>query len=841
MDTLVYRLRRPLADGRQEIMLSPVEFLSRLVDLLAPPRRHRHRYCGVLAPNALPRSRQDRARIAEAVVLESVGRVARLSRLHDDTGGIMQRRQDRETVRFAVPVGARASGSIVALAMIVLAVASSPAIECESYDTAVTMVATMDLERGTAGVVINGDYAFVIETYTGVNTIDISDPSSPRLVATYPLTDDPRRLVQHGDVLFVLYDYEYIRIIDASNPLALETAGTIHLDNLMRIYTEGGFLFAGLRGGSLVILDLGDPTSPVTVGTLPLPDYVQALALDGSHLYLSVADGYDSEPFIRVYDFSDPSAPIQVATVLARQVRGFVVEDGLVYIANLHDGLTIVPAWHPGGPSVLTRISQLDWGQRFFDVRKSGDHLIARVDDGSSYNYSALVIDVSDPLHPWHVGQVETGWTLSFAVQGELILTGQAGNDNIALTVVRAPGHLATPIAAAEGATHYAKRLGIVGTTLFAPAASSRVDVVVVNDPARPNVVASFPAPAARAATVSGDRLYVACATNGVEIYDIAVPWSPQHLGHIPNVDSGAVYDVAAAGSTVYLACHYRGLRIVDASDPMLPSDLATIGTLGTVYGLELSGNCLYVASEHQGLAAVDVSDPSAPVIVSSDPVCHETADLTIADGHLLVADRYVGLRIYDLADPTVPILTGELDFTGQETCVTARHGAAYVGASSWRYGMRIVDYTNPAEPVEIGCLAATGAATDLQLLDDGHVVVVSAQHGLMVAAPWCGTVTAVEGAPNSVPLDVRMSPNPFNPQTTIAWDLSEPANVVVGIYDLRGRLIIKKNLGRVDPGNARMVWDGCDRLGRAMSAGIYLARVSAGGRSAIGRMTLIR
>ncbi|HOX24659.1 MAG TPA: hypothetical protein PLL30_02720 [Candidatus Krumholzibacteria bacterium] len=29
-----------------------MEFLARLVDLLAPPRRHRHRSCGVLAPNA---------------------------------------------------------------------------------------------------------------------------------------------------------------------------------------------------------------------------------------------------------------------------------------------------------------------------------------------------------------------------------------------------------------------------------------------------------------------------------------------------------------------------------------------------------------------------------------------------------------------------------------------------------------------------------------------------------------------------------------------------------------------------------------------------------------------
>ena len=33
-----------------EILLGPLEFLARLIDLLTPPRKHRHRYCGVLAP-----------------------------------------------------------------------------------------------------------------------------------------------------------------------------------------------------------------------------------------------------------------------------------------------------------------------------------------------------------------------------------------------------------------------------------------------------------------------------------------------------------------------------------------------------------------------------------------------------------------------------------------------------------------------------------------------------------------------------------------------------------------------------------------------------------------------
>ncbi len=39
-------------DGRTELYLTPLELLDRLAKLITPPRIHKHRYCGVLAPNA---------------------------------------------------------------------------------------------------------------------------------------------------------------------------------------------------------------------------------------------------------------------------------------------------------------------------------------------------------------------------------------------------------------------------------------------------------------------------------------------------------------------------------------------------------------------------------------------------------------------------------------------------------------------------------------------------------------------------------------------------------------------------------------------------------------------
>ena len=53
---LVYRLPEPDRHGRQEPRLTPLELLDRLARLVVPPRIHRHRYHGVLAPNARLRS-----------------------------------------------------------------------------------------------------------------------------------------------------------------------------------------------------------------------------------------------------------------------------------------------------------------------------------------------------------------------------------------------------------------------------------------------------------------------------------------------------------------------------------------------------------------------------------------------------------------------------------------------------------------------------------------------------------------------------------------------------------------------------------------------------------------
>jgi len=72
----------------------------------------------------------------------------------------------------------------------------------------------------------------------------------------------------------------------------------------------------------------------------------------------------------------------------------------------------------------------------------------------------------------------------------------------------------------------------------------------------------------------------------------------------------------------------------------------------------------------------------------------------------------------------------------------------------------------------------------------------------------------------------VKASPNPFNPRTTVNFELAQAQEVRVSIYDLDGRLIHVLGEGMFSVGVHDLVWNGRDRAGRQVSSGIYFVMV---------------
>jgi hypothetical protein len=83
--------------------------------------------------------------------------------------------------------------------------------------------------------------------------------------------------------------------------------------------------------------------------------------------------------------------------------------------------------------------------------------------------------------------------------------------------------------------------------------------------------------------------------------------------------------------------------------------------------------------------------------------------------------------------------------------------------------------------------------------------------------------------------------PNPFNARTMISFNLSEPGNVELSVYNIVGQKVATLVNGEYNAGSYNIAWDGTDSSGKVVSSGIYYYRLAANGETETMKMTLLK
>jgi hypothetical protein len=84
--------------------------------------------------------------------------------------------------------------------------------------------------------------------------------------------------------------------------------------------------------------------------------------------------------------------------------------------------------------------------------------------------------------------------------------------------------------------------------------------------------------------------------------------------------------------------------------------------------------------------------------------------------------------------------------------------------------------------------------------------------------------------------------PNPFNPVTSIEFEVPQPGRVTLTVYDVTGRLVrrlVAREYSR--PTRDRAVWSGLDEQGKEVPSGVYFYRIEADNYSATRKMLLLK
>ena len=86
--------------------------------------------------------------------------------------------------------------------------------------------------------------------------------------------------------------------------------------------------------------------------------------------------------------------------------------------------------------------------------------------------------------------------------------------------------------------------------------------------------------------------------------------------------------------------------------------------------------------------------------------------------------------------------------------------------------------------------------------------------------------------------------PNPFNPTTTIEYNIETAGNVSIVVYDLMGREIkelVNEFKSPLNNGTYSIMWDGTNNSGNIVSSGMYIYRMISNDFTKTHRLTLMK
>ena len=106
------------------------------------------------------------------------------------------------------------------------------------------------------------------------------------------------------------------------------------------------------------------------------------------------------------------------------------------------------------------------------------------------------------------------------------------------------------------------------------------------------------------------------------------------------------------------------------------------------------------------------------------------------------------------------------------------------------------------------------------------------------------GGPVGVKQADSQLPGEFRLYanyPNPFNPATTLRYDLPRQAKVTIRVYDVLGKLVATLVDGQKKAGSYTVQWNGRDDSGKTVPSGLYIAKMVTSDYSKSVKMLLMK
>lgn len=632
-------------------------------------------------------------------------------------------------------------------------------------------------------LVKSGDHLFISDgTGRKIHVVNVEDPTAPYLVTSVDTPVFPDGLALKDPYLYVAIQYAGVEIYDITDPALPQLVFSVSHELTHNVRIFGDLLFVTGFTNSVGIYSLQDPSSPVVLSEVTLPDEMETydVAMLESLAYVSGALG------TWIVDCADPETAALVGT-LPTGASSITIEDGRAYLT----------------PHYLE------------------------------------VYDLTDPLNPTPVHILPTAGFPSAPLHNLEMVRGVAfvAADDAGLLMADFSGYDWPEPVGSYDLPGNIEDLNINQDFALAAAGSEGLWVLNIDDPTNPNPVVHLESENAKAVISVGSLAYLADGGDGLKIVDMATPSSPQLLGHYDTY-SRLASGLAIDGNLVFLAADLNGLMIIDVSDSTDPSLVAQTTAPVRARDVGLAGTWAFVADRENGLTVLDVSVPANPLVAATLELPGHLETIAMADSVLYIGGTGSAIWAIDIQDPTQPTPIGWLPFEAKDLVL---QGDFLLAPGS--QGVTLVECRNPAELKSVGFFSTWDHAQAVALVDSYMLVGGS---DLIVALKHCPSLTNVDSVydfpePQLGWTYLKGVPNPFNPRIEISFESSKAQHLSLEVYDLTGRKVATLASGIFAARDHRVEWNGRDSQGKAAASGFYFVLLRGEQKMQAIKVTLVR
>ena len=537
-----------------------------------------------------------------------------------------------------------------------------------------------------SGIALLNQYAYVADLEGGLQVVDVSTPSAPKLVGYYATTDQlwSAAISIYGGRAYVADETAGLQIFDLSNPVAPALLSSTNLGGgeavVVKASSSGVFAYFS-TGDRLCIVDVSNPQSPALRGQTPVNSgSVYSLAMSGNYVYAAALFGN-----LEIIDITNSNAPVDVghaptiyepsavtyaggylyASSLASNVLtifspsgaslsllgkttaipsnsgyNLIVSGTKAYIAGASSGLEVVDISSPYSPSLLTTFTDSGAIGAFNSAAVTGNAMpVCGYPQGTNVGFNSI-FDVSDPSAPTFRANPNVGGSSVLAKNGiAYVLEGNTCRIyNVASP--SSPQLLKT----FDNSVYHAVCMTLSGNTLFFGGFDSSylpcLAAVDVTTPSQPAIRSTKSIPGYGSAgiysiAINGNKAFIGMNTgNSVAVLDITNITAPVVLGsysNLPYYPRGV--QMSPDGSYGYvLSGNPSTLYIFNISQPSAILLTATIVLdAAGVTDLKIRGNELF-ASTYRGLYVYDVGSPATPVLIRSFATLSQVQSIGFGD-----------------------------------------------------------------------------------------------------------------------------------------------------------------------------------------------------------------